>query len=156
MRYYFAFGANMDVEGMSRRCPGAHALGKAELEHHRFAIVHPGYATVLPARGSRVHGVLWMLAPRDLTVLDAYENISSGLYGRDERPVRHHGRLVRAITYFVRNPKPARVRPGYLEDCVLPAARHWGLPAEYVRTIEGFVVAAGPREPWRETKPVNA
>ncbi len=144
----------MDVAGMSRRCPTARALGRAELAHHRFAIVHPGYATVIPARGASVHGVLWMLGTRDLAVLDAYENISSGLYGRDERPVRHDGRLTRAITYFVHDPKPAKVRPGYLEDCVLPAARHWQLPAGYIRGIEGFLAPAGAREPWRETKPV--
>jgi Gamma-glutamyl cyclotransferase, AIG2-like len=154
MRLYFAFGANMDVEGMSLRCPQAEPLGRAELVHHRFAIVHPGYATVIPATGSRVHGVLWKLGARDLAVLDAYENLPLGLYGREERPVRHEGRIRRAITYFVLNPRPARVRPGYLEECVLPAARHWRLPEAYIRNIEGFVAPAGAREPWRETKPV--
>jgi hypothetical protein len=154
MRPYFAFGANMEVAGMARRCPGARPLGRAELDHHRFAIVHPGYATVMPARGSRVHGVLWMLGVRDLAILDAYENLPSGLYGREERPVRHSGRLMRAIIYFVRNPKPASVRPGYLEDCVLPAARHWELPADYIKGIEAFIMPAGAREPWRGAKPV--
>jgi gamma-glutamylcyclotransferase (GGCT)/AIG2-like uncharacterized protein YtfP len=154
MRLYFAFGANMDVEGMAQRCPQAQPLGTAELEHHRFAIVHPGYATVIPSRGSRVHGVLWKLGARDLAILDAYENLPLGLYGREERPVRHEGRVRRAIVYFVHEPRPARARRGYLEDCVLPAARHWGLPAGYIRSIEGFVVTGGAGEPWRETKPV--
>jgi hypothetical protein len=54
----------------------------------------------------------------------------------------------------VHNPRPARVRPGYLEDCVLPAARHWQLPQAYIGEIEAFVVAAGARQPWSETKPV--
>ena len=36
MRLYFAFGANMDVAGMSKRCPDAVALGPARLDHHRF------------------------------------------------------------------------------------------------------------------------
>jgi gamma-glutamylcyclotransferase (GGCT)/AIG2-like uncharacterized protein YtfP len=154
MRYYFAFGANMEVAGMARRAPGAHALGKAELEHHRFAIVRPGYATVIPQRGSRVHGVLWRVGVSDLAALDAYENLACGLYGREERPVRHEGRLLRAITYFVHDPKPGPVRPGYLEDCVLPAARHWGLPADYIRSIEAFVTTAGVRQPWNEARPV--
>jgi hypothetical protein len=154
MRLYFAFGANMDVEGMRQRCPTARALGRAELDHHRFAIVHPGFATVIPARGSRVHGVVWQVSARDLFILDAYENLPSGLYGRAELPVRHAGRMLRAQTYFVRNPRPARVRPGYLEDCVLPAARHWQLPAPYIGEIEAFVVAPGARLPWSQTKPV--
>jgi len=154
MRLYFAFGANMDVSGMARRCPTGEAVGTARLEHHRFAIAHPGFATVIAAVGSSVHGVLWRLGSRDLNVLDAYENISSGLYGRAELPVRHQGRTLRAITYFVRAPKPGRAKPGYLEDCVLPAARHWQLPQAYIRSIEAFVVAPGAREPWSETRPV--
>src|ERR1700736_6363490 len=123
MRLYFAFGSNMDVAEMSRRCPTAQAIGVARLDNHRFAIVNPGFATVIAATGSAVHGVLWRLMSRDLNVLDAYENIATGLYGRAERPVRQGTRTLRALTYFVRDPRPGRVRPGYLEDCVLPAAR---------------------------------
>jgi gamma-glutamylcyclotransferase (GGCT)/AIG2-like uncharacterized protein YtfP len=154
MRLYFAFGANMDVAGMAQRCPTARPLGRAELDHHRFAIVHPGYATVIPTRGARVHGVLWRISVRDLANLDAYENLPLGLYGRAEKPVRHEARTLRAQTYFVHDPRPARVRPGYLEDCVLPAARHWQLPQAYIGEIEAFVVAPGARQPWSETKPV--
>jgi gamma-glutamylcyclotransferase (GGCT)/AIG2-like uncharacterized protein YtfP len=154
MRLYFAFGANMDIAGMSRRCPGAQPVGAARLDHHRFAIVNPGFATVIAAKGSQVHGVLWRLGPRDLAVLDAYENLASGLYGRAEKPVRQGTRLLRALTYFVRDPRPGRARPGYLEECVLPAARHWGLPSAYIRGIEAFLVAPGARAQWRETKPV--
>jgi hypothetical protein len=154
MRLYFAFGANMDVAGMARRCPGAVALGPARLDQHRFAIVHPGFATVIAQRGSSVHGVLWRLGSRDLAVLDAYENIASGLYGRDEKAVRQGMRTLRAITYFVRYPKPGLAKPGYLEDCVLPAARHWGLPPSYIAAIDAFRVAPGARSPWNEAQPV--
>lgn len=154
MRLYFAFGANMDIAGMSRRCPTAEAVGAARLDNHRFAIVQPGFATVIEAPGATVHGVLWRLGSRDINVLDAYENISSGLYGRAEKPVRHGVRTLRALTYFVVEPRPGRPKPGYLEDCVLPAARHWKLPQGYIRSLEAFVVAPGARTPWSVTKPV--
>ena len=153
MRFYFAYGANMDVAGMARRCPEALALGPARLDDRRFAIVHPGYATVIAAKGSCVHGVLWRLGSRDLVALDAFENIASGLYLRADMQIRQAARSLRALTYFVREPRPGRVRPGYLEDCVLPAARHWGLPANYISSIEAFRVAPGTREPWRDTSP---
>ena len=154
MRFYFAFGANMEVEGMARRCPGAKAVGIGSLEHHRFAIVHPGYATVIPAMGSKVYGVLWLISTRHLAVLDAYENLPLGLYGRAEKGVRYGARLMRAHTYFVLRPKPGRAQLGYLEDCVLPAARHWGLPQSHIAAIEAFRVAPGARDPWREDQPV--
>ena len=31
MPLYFAYGSNMDVEGMTRRCPRAKPLGRARL-----------------------------------------------------------------------------------------------------------------------------
>ena len=129
-------------------------FSKVMLDDHRFAIVRPGFATVIPARGGRVHGVLWRLTPRDLTVLDAYENIGSGMYGRDERRVWQDGRSLRAIVYFARDPRPARAKPGYLEDCVLPAARHWGLPQAHVAAIEAWVTAPGARPSWNEARPL--
>jgi cation transport regulator ChaC len=154
MRLYFAFGSNMDVAGMARRCPGAVAIGIARLNNHRLAIVHPGFATVVPTPGPHVEGVLWRLSSRDLTVLDAYENLHSGLYGRVEKPVRFGGRTLRAIIYYVRHPRSGKVQPRYLEDCVLPAARKWGLSAEYITSIEAFLVAQGQPSCWRHPKPV--
>jgi Gamma-glutamyl cyclotransferase, AIG2-like len=154
MRLYFAFGSNMDVAGMGHRCPTAVAMGVGRLDNHRFVIVHPGFATVIPTPASHVEGVLWRLGTHDLAVLDAYENLPSGLYGRVEKQVRYGGRTLRALTYYVRKPKPWRPQPGYLEDCVLPAARRWGLSPGYISDIEALVVAHGSRSPWRETKPV--
>src|ERR1700751_6215193 len=113
MRLYFAFGANMEVAGMSRRCPTAEAVGAARLDNHRFAIVHPGFATVNEAPGETVHGVLWRLGSRDINVLDAYENISSGLYGCAEKPVRHGVRTLRALAYFVGEDPPRHPKPSH-------------------------------------------
>ncbi len=149
MRLYFAFGANMDVAGMSRRCPTAEAVGTARLENHRFAIVHPGFATVIAATGATVHGVLWRLDSRDLNVLDAYENIASGLYGRAEKPVRHGTRTLRALTYFVR-----RAEVGSSEARLPRRLRAAGRAALGIargvcsidRGLRGFARLAGPVE----------
>jgi hypothetical protein len=154
MRLYFAFGSNMDVAGMARRCPNAKAIGVARLDNHRLVIVHPGYATVVAAPGYHVEGVLWQLSSRDLTVLDAYENLHSGLYGRVEMPVRFSARTLRAIIYYVRKPRPGRLQPGYLEDYVLPAARRWGLSGQYISSIEAFLVTHRQVSSWRHTKPL--
>ena len=49
MPLYFAYGSNMDIAAMARRCPASRPLGIARLARHRFAILQAGYATVVRA-----------------------------------------------------------------------------------------------------------
>jgi hypothetical protein len=63
---YFAYGSNMHRPAMKRRCPGAHAIGQAILEGHRFFVGIDGWGSVAPSAGDIVHGVLWRLTPRDI------------------------------------------------------------------------------------------
>ena len=57
----FAYGSNMSREPMRQRCPGAQMIGTATLRRHRFIIMANGYASVVPASSSEVHGILWRL-----------------------------------------------------------------------------------------------
>jgi len=145
---YFAYGSNMSRAQMRRRCPGAAALGRARLDHWRFVVGREGYASVVPARGGVVHGVMWSLTPRDLGALNAYESLDSGLYLRRILPVRREGRIEPALTYVARNAKPGRPRPGY-HDAIVAAARDWNLPAGYVRSLQRLAPArvVGTRRP---------
>ena len=36
-KYYLAYGSNLNLEQMSRRCPTARVVGKAQLENYRLA-----------------------------------------------------------------------------------------------------------------------
>src|SRR5258707_8084071 len=62
---HFAYGSNMSAALMRRRCPGARLEGRACLPGYRFVIMRSGYASVVPAPGSIVHGLLWRGAPRE-------------------------------------------------------------------------------------------
>lgn len=151
MRFYFAYGANMDRTGMARRCPGAVALGAAALEGFRFFVMREGYASVMRLPGETVHGVLWRIGPRDLAVLNAFENLDSGLYRRIVLPVRVEERRVQALVYIGHSRNGGRPRPGYL-DLVAAAAREWNLPAAYIDNIGRFA-PGGFRGAWaRETR----
>jgi cation transport regulator ChaC len=132
---HFAYGSNMDLRMMRRRCPGAGVVGGAVLRDHRFIITKDGYASVATVRGALVHGLLWRLTPRDLAALNAYENIEAGLYRAASLPVQAAGRAVRALVYVGRSDVPGRPRLGYME-LVAAAAREAGLPADYVATLE--------------------
>ena len=131
---HFAYGSNMDRAAMRRRCPGASAVGVAWLDNWRFIVTRDGYASVVPARGEIVHGVLWRLTPRDLAAVNAYESLDSGLYARRMLAVRHAGGRVQALLYVARERRVGRPRPGY-QDIVIAAARDWNFPPDYVRDL---------------------
>jgi hypothetical protein len=146
MTLHFAYGANMSRDVMRRHAPLAEPVGVAELSGHRFIITADGYASVVPALGQSVHGVLWRLTPRDIVGLDAWENVEAGLYQVHTLPVRRAGRRVPALVYVARPAGAGRPRRGYME-LVIAAAHEWQLPPHYIRTLERLAPAhaRGPR-----------
>jgi Gamma-glutamyl cyclotransferase, AIG2-like len=147
MALHFAYGSNMSRALMRRRCPTAEAAGLARLDGWRFICTHDGYASIVPALGSAVHGVLWRLTPRDLAALNAYESLDSGLYQRRVLPVRQARRIVPALAYVGRSPGEGRPRPGYQDAVVVPAARDWGLPPAYIAELARWSPSA-----WRAAR----
>ena len=150
MTAYFAYGSNMSRALMGMRCPSARAVGPAVLDDHRFVITADGYASVIAQPGEMVHGILWRLTPRDIAVLNAFEGIDSGLYRCRVLPVRAQGRRVAALVYVARARARGRPRPGYLE-AVVAAAREWGLPADYARSLERWAPSGLRSAPAPET-----
>ena len=47
MPLYFAYGSNMNVDAMARRCPRSKALGLARLERRRLAVMREGWLTAV-------------------------------------------------------------------------------------------------------------
>ena len=135
MPLYFAYGSNMDVDAMARRCPRSKALGLARLERHRLAVMREGWLTAVRDPSSAVHGVLWDLALSDIAALDRYEGLSQGLYAKLTQAVIAERGPKRAIVYFGANAGPGVLRPAYIAE-VLAAAQSWPLPAEGVEALE--------------------
>src|SRR5258705_13994049 len=71
-----------------------------------------GYASVVPAPGSSVHGLLWRVTPRDVAALNVYENLTGGLYRAVTMGVGSHPPRRAALVYIggdgVPGPPPAR------------------------------------------------
>jgi gamma-glutamylcyclotransferase (GGCT)/AIG2-like uncharacterized protein YtfP len=132
---YFAYGSNMNVEAMARRCPRSKALGLARLERRRLAVMREGWLTAVRDPSSAVHGVLWDLALSDVAALDRYEGVPQGLYAKLTQAVIAERAPRRAIVYFGANAGPGAARPDYIAE-VLAAARAWPLPEEGVEALE--------------------
>jgi gamma-glutamylcyclotransferase (GGCT)/AIG2-like uncharacterized protein YtfP len=141
MRFYFAYGSNMDRAHMTKLCPQAEALGPARIDQHRFFIAAGGYGSIAPKRGAIVHGVLWRITARDRIALDTYESVGDGLYQPATLPVHHGDKLLRALVYVANDARPGRASEKY-HRAVLAAARAWELPEDYVRALEHSMMAA--------------
>ena len=121
---YFAYGSNLDLEGMASRCPDSEPVGRAILDG--WTLTFRGVADIERRAGLQTHGALWRISDRDLERLDAYEGYPS-LYRRELVPVRTaEGELV-ALTYVMNDdylglpslPYYGTIKRGY---------EHWGLP----------------------------
>jgi hypothetical protein len=137
MPLYFAYGSNMNVEAMARRCPRSKPIGLARLERHRLAIMREGWLTAVRAPRAAVHGVLWDLALADVPALDRYEGLPKGLYAKTVQLVAVAGGAKWAIVYFGANAGPGAPKPEYLA-AVIVAARAWGLPADGIAALEAL------------------
>ena len=85
---YFAYGSNLDLGQMAERCPGSTVEGYATLPDHRLVFRGPsvrrgsGVASVDPAPGHAVRGLLFEVGEACLQVLDRIEG-HPGWYRRE-------------------------------------------------------------------------
>jgi gamma-glutamylcyclotransferase (GGCT)/AIG2-like uncharacterized protein YtfP len=132
---YFAYGSNMDAAQMAVRCKGHVLVGAARLADHRFMIMERGFATVVPAPGEVVHGVVWALTPNDEKALDYYEGVRHGHYARElVRVTLADGGDLEVLTYVASDTGSGTPKESYIGRIVAGAIAH-GLPEEYVATL---------------------
>ncbi|KAH6624831.1 hypothetical protein B0J18DRAFT_444724 [Chaetomium sp. MPI-SDFR-AT-0129] len=74
---YFAYGSNLWLEQMARRCPSSYFVGRAILPDYRWQINERGFANVVPSPGHNVHGLVYELG--------STSSVSPGAIGTDER-----------------------------------------------------------------------
>ncbi|TAQ90394.1 hypothetical protein B7494_g1228 [Chlorociboria aeruginascens] len=79
-RFYFAYGSNLSLSQMARRCPVSVCLGLAQLHDYKWIIGERGYANVVPAPGDQVWGLLFSLEAVDERKLDGDEGVSHNFY----------------------------------------------------------------------------
>ena len=111
---YFAYGANLDVPAMQRRCPGAVPLQTACLAGHRLVSMREGWLSIVPSEDTDVEGLLWRLTPEHLVALDGYEEVEEGMYVHEQRRVRaSDGTMLEALLYIGTNSGPGVLNGEY-------------------------------------------
>jgi gamma-glutamylcyclotransferase (GGCT)/AIG2-like uncharacterized protein YtfP len=141
MTTYFAYGSNMNVSQMARRCPSAACRGNACLAGHDFLINQRGFGTIVPDSQSTVHGLLWTLSDPDIASLDEYEGIAVGYYRKEHLAVSFAGETIVAMIYVATDSSPGIPEPAYIE-LIVAAATARGLSTDYVRRLAKWLPPA--------------
>ena len=82
-RLYLAYGSNLNVEQMMRRCPGAKIAGIGEIEGYRLLFKGSktgSYLTIEKAPGYKVLVAVWQVTAADERNLDIYEGFPTFYY----------------------------------------------------------------------------
>ncbi len=144
MLSYFAYGSNLSVEQMERRCANARVVGVGCLRDHQLRFnrysngLGGGVADVVPAYGEHVWGVVYDITKEDLRVLNRYEGYPEH-YGRFEGEVTTaSGDTISAWVYTVVN-KDEFIAPSkdYMH-IIQRAAREFEFPGSYLAFLGGI------------------
>ena len=115
-KIYMAYGSNLNIRQMSRRCRWAEVYGTATLPDYQLLFRGSGaaVATIEPKQGSSVPVALWKVTAPDEAALDRYEGWPH-LYRKEVVRVRVGRRWVNAFVYIMNGNLPlGRPCPSYL------------------------------------------
>lgn len=82
-KYYIAYGSNLNVGQMQRRCPGARAVGISAIEGYELLFKGSktgSYLTIEQKEGGCVPVAVWEVTREDERALDRYEGYPSFYY----------------------------------------------------------------------------
>ena len=119
VKYYWAYGSNLNIDQMLARCPDAKALDPLYLNN--AALVFRLYADVVGRKDSRIAGGLWKVTPDDIEALDRYEGVKSGFYRKLYFTLNYRGREEPCLFYKMTRRYQKGVSPpsdAYLETIV--------------------------------------
>ena len=140
---YFAYGSNLDLRQMRRRCPGSTVVGRARLPDYRLGFTRyatkrkGGVADIVPEPGAEVWGALYSVDDAGMASLDEFEGVPRA-YRRIDVVVLDDEDIEReAIAYFAN--KTGEFAPGraYL-GLIITGCRDHKLPEEYVQALESI------------------
>jgi cation transport regulator ChaC len=113
---YFAYGSNMDLQGIKARGVNVYACEVGRLDDWQLVInvidddiLGAGFANIMPQAGARVEGVIYTIDEASFLALDQYENYPLDYTREVVRVQRSNCESVDCIVYIG---QLARLREG--------------------------------------------
>lgn len=118
---YFAYGSNLNLEDMKKRCPSGTVIGKGLLKDYRLVYrgkENESYLNVEKEDGENVPIGIWEIDECDLDSLDCYEGYPE-LYHREYTDVETEKGTVTGMIYIMNEGYPvSEPADSYRETCM--------------------------------------
>lgn len=145
-RFYLAYGSNINVRRMEKRCPCAIYVGTAELKGYRLLFKKSksgAYLTVEKKRKRCVPLLVWKISEYDEQRLDRYEGCPACYY-KTTMTVEVHSLLdgsplgtVDGLIYILHEDRPLGVPTFRYYDLCMDGYDHFGFDVDLIdRAIE--------------------
>ncbi len=133
--FYLAYGSNLNLEQMAKRCPTAKPVGPTSLKDYEllFRGGHGGaVATVEPIKGKAVPCLLWEITPADEAALDHYEGFPF-LYRKETLKIKLGEKNVKAMIYIMNDGRPLGTPSCYYYSVILDGYKSAGFDVSILK-----------------------
>ena len=129
-RYYIAYGSNLNIEQMKRRCPQARIIGTAEIKDYELLFkgsLTGSYLTIEKSMGGRVPVAVWETTEADEAALDRYEGFPTFYYKAE-------------MELDIKGIRTGRIRNRNCYVYIMHEERQMGVPSYYYidTCLEGY------------------
>lgn len=147
MKYYLAYGSNLNKEQMKRRCPTAVPVGIALIKDYQLLFkgsLTGAYLTIEKAKGKSVPVGVWKINDSDELALDKYEGYPTFYYKKEidiicmcasgkEKPIK-------AFIYIMDENRKVNVPSNYYLRVCLEGYKDFNFDFKYIK--EAYKVSA--------------
>ena len=149
----FAYGSNLDLIQMNRRCPSSKIISKGSLDNYRLDFNRyssgwgGGVADVIPVKGSEVWGLVFELSDTDMDSLDFYEGCYKdrpSLYERSKVVINTpKGPIPDVWLYTVVEKQKFEAPTAKYLEIIKNAAAQWNFPNMYQQILQQTTISGG-------------
>lgn len=120
-KYYIAYGSNLNLPQMDRRCPNAILAAEAELNNYQILFrgrENSAVATIEPSEGDSVPVLIWELTKKDEEALDRYEGFPF-FYHKEFMDIETDEGMAEAMVYVMNDGYEIGMPSDYYMNAIL-------------------------------------
>lgn len=151
-RYYIAYGSNLHLGQMQRRCPGARIMGTSVIPDYQLLFkgsLTGSYLTIEPKEGGSVPVAVWEVTEADEAALDRYEGYPTFYYKKEMMlPIKgiRTGRVRKrkVFVYIMHEDRPLGLPSSAYFDVCTDGYRSFCFDRKYL--MDALVISGGGNE----------